>query len=193
MTVTQWSSVILDRVLYRGFYATGLIPKWLKIIKANDPPLCTQQCLNTRPQGIQVRASLTAVFISIDHATFVPREQRSGITTYLRSNQIKIRLILFLIGFVDLFSLLLSHLISHHGQSSPHLSGNQGGHLEDVSGRAHRWTNWAGLKYRWADYEMTKGNVSLRLGESSVSQYAMIGHAHWMASMHRYVCLHLYS
>ena len=45
------------------------------------------------------------------HATFVPRERRSSITTYPRLDRKKIRLTFFLIAFVD-FSAFLSHSIS---------------------------------------------------------------------------------
>ena len=56
--------------------------------------------------ALSSKMAITAVFISIDRATLAPRKQRSRITTYLRSDRIKIRLIFFLIAFVDLTSFL---------------------------------------------------------------------------------------
>ena len=54
---------------------------------------------------------VTAVFRSIGHTIFVPRERRLSITTYLRFDRAKISLIFFLIAFLGLIFLFSFYLI----------------------------------------------------------------------------------
>ena len=106
---------------------------------------------------------ITAVFRSLGCATFVPREQGSSISTYLRFDWKRRGLIIF---FSLLFSTcprfcVVSSLSHHsHDQLPLHLSGNQGSSIQDVSRRALRWANWAILRHWWPDYETTEGDIS---------------------------------
>ena len=59
----------------------------------------------------RAQGSITAVFRSIGHTIFVPRERGLSITTYLRFDRAKISHIFFLIAFLGLIFLISYYFI----------------------------------------------------------------------------------
>ena len=77
---------------------------------ALDLRVCPQRDTHVY-SAIQYDRPFTAVFRSIGHTILAPRERRLSITTYLRSDRAKIRLIFFLIAFLGLIFLFSYFLI----------------------------------------------------------------------------------
>ena len=138
--------------------------------------------------------SLTAIFRSWGHTTFVCRQQRSMITTCLRFDQKRRRLIFFLNCFSWLvFVFVLYCLLLHcfHGQLPPHLLGNQESGIQDVLRRALRQANQAILRHWWPDYEMTEGNILCNWWSGPHSSMPRLAiHTGWPQCMSKFVPLY---